>query len=208
MKRFVFALLLCLILPVSVPAADIKAALVEVFGHEGGLQCDRDDPGNWTGGVIGKGRAGCTKYGIATNTYPHEDIRNLSLERAGELYKRDFWDQLRLSEVRSQINATEIFDAAVNQGAGTLARRMQEAVNLSNESSDDITVDGAVGPLTIAKLNAVNQPLLYVNLVGLRYERYHAIAVKNPRMMKYFKSWLFRVKANVTKAVHTIEARR
>ena len=40
-------------------AADINKALVVVFGHEGGLQCDRNDPGNWTGGKVGVGRAGC-----------------------------------------------------------------------------------------------------------------------------------------------------
>jgi len=66
--RIIFALLFALTLSVPAFAADIQKSLTVVFGHEGGLQCDYSDPGNWTGGKVGVGRHGCTKYGIATNT--------------------------------------------------------------------------------------------------------------------------------------------
>ena len=41
-----------------------------VIGHEGGLVDNHADPG------------GLTKYGISQRSYPGEDIRNLTLERA------------------------------------------------------------------------------------------------------------------------------
>jgi hypothetical protein len=35
---------------------------------------DERDPGNWTGGAIGKGELRGTKWGISAQTYPQIDI--------------------------------------------------------------------------------------------------------------------------------------
>ena len=52
-------------------------AFRRLIGHEGGYSTDRRDPGNWTGGKVGVGVLKGTKYGIAANTYPNLDIKNL-----------------------------------------------------------------------------------------------------------------------------------
>ena len=65
-------------------------AFKTVIGHEGGFTQNPKDTGNWTLGKVGAGINKGTKYGIAANTYPNEDIKNLTLERAKQLYKRDF----------------------------------------------------------------------------------------------------------------------
>lgn len=127
MKTFNLFLVL-LLLSVNCFAADVDKALVVVFGHEGGLQCDKNDPGNWTGGKVGKGKQGCTKFGIATNTFPKEDIKHLTLERASKLYYDNFWKPLNLDLMKSQGLATEIFDTAVNCGEGTSAKMPNQAV--------------------------------------------------------------------------------
>jgi len=74
-------------------------------GEEGGYVNDPRDPG------------GETKYGISKRAYPDEDIQNLSLERAKELYRRDYWDALGLDGSPWNI-AYPLFDCAVNQGPG------------------------------------------------------------------------------------------
>jgi len=51
-----------------------------LIGHEGGYSDDRNDPGNWTGGKVGVGELLGTKYGVAANSYPMEDIQGLTLE--------------------------------------------------------------------------------------------------------------------------------
>ena len=187
-------------------AADLAPALVETFGHEGGLQCDKADPGNYTGGRVGVGRHGCTKFGIATNTYPNEDIRKLTLDRAAYLYRRDFWSIMRGDRIESQILAEEIFDAAVNQGIRTAIRNAQLAVNLAYFPASPVAVDGVMGPATLARLNGSRQDAVYVNLIGLRYGRYYSIASRNPKMMPYFRSWIIRIKNNVHRAVHDYDA--
>jgi len=196
--HIIFALLFALTLSAPAFAADIQKSLTVVFGHEGGLQCDRNDPGNWTGGKVGAGRHGCTKYGIATNTYPLEDIRHLTLKRAGELYKRDFWNPLHLSELKSQGIATEIFDTAVNCGVGMSGRIVQRVCNHLNGRGKDYPVNGRIDAETVRWINQYTRPRpnrvrFYKLLNGYQLGRYLDIIDKNPRMDKYLNSWLGRV---------------
>lgn len=199
------SLLLCTTL---LYAADCDKALTVTFGHEGGYQCMRSDSGNWTGGKIGQGELKGTKYGIAANSYPHEDIKNLSLQRAAYLYGRDFWKPLGLDKVRSQINANEVFDGAVNMGAGTEARILQRAINYAGWPKRPLPVDGVIGPATIERMNGVDQISLYCHLIGLRYGRYEAIVKGDPVKEQFFRTWVYRIKDNVRAAVLEVEARK
>jgi lysozyme family protein len=179
-------------------AADIQKALTVVFGYEGGLQCDPSDPGNWTGGRVGVGRQGCTKFGIATNTYPRLDIHNMTIKQAAALYQRDFWNPLRLSELKSQGLATEIFDTAVNCGVGMSGRVVQRCCNHLNGRGKDFPVDGRITPETIAWINwytteKANRLRFYKLLNGYQLGRYLDIVDRNPRMDRYLSSWLSRV---------------
>jgi lysozyme family protein len=91
-----------------------------VVGAEGVYSDDPTDPGNWTGGIVdgvGQGEFKGTKYGISAKSYPTLDIRNLTLAQAKEIYKRDYWDRIRL-DVRPYGAAICLFDCAVNQGVG------------------------------------------------------------------------------------------
>jgi len=70
---------------------------------EGGYVNDPSDPG------------GETKYGISKKAYPDEDIKNLTMDRAKELYKRDYWDAAGCDSLPEGIDICT-FDTAVNCG--------------------------------------------------------------------------------------------
>lgn len=202
MKRFILTLSLVFFLVGVSSAADIKPALRNTFGHEGGFQADPGDSGNYVDGrLVG------TKFGIAAASYPREDIRNLTLERAAEIYQRDFWGASRCDEWRSQIIADNYFDAAVNLGQGTAARILQRAINYAGFPRQKILVDGKIGPVTVARLNAVDQPALYVHLIGLIHGRYVQVVDANPRKERYMRTWAYRVKGNVQRSVHQYEVK-
>lgn len=162
--------------------ADIKKALVKLFGVEGGYVNDPDDNG------------GETKFGICKRSYPSENIKALTLERAAVIYERDFWNPLSLSGINNQVIAEEVFDTAVNCGVKIGARILQEAINLSNYPEPDITVDMQIGPATIAAVNNHKSiKALYKALNGLQFMRYVGIIRENPKQEKFFRSWASRV---------------
>lgn len=118
-----------------------------VVGHEGGLSLDRNDRGNWTSGKIGVGSLNGTKYGISAMAYPHVDIRNLTLQDAKDIYRRDYWNKCRCDDLPKAIDYL-VFDAAVNHGNSRSARFLQTAVGANP--------DGIIGEKTVAKVNAKN----------------------------------------------------
>lgn len=162
--------------------ADINKALAKVFGIEGGYVFDKDDPG------------GETKYGICKRSYPHINIKLLTLEKAAAIYLKDFWSPLGLDRIENQTIAEEVFDTAVNCGRSAAAKMLQEAINLTAYPEKEIVVDGQIGPITIGKVNGHNSPIsLYKALNGLQVEHYMKIVRNRPIMKRFFRGWLKRV---------------
>jgi lysozyme family protein len=173
--------------------AYIKVALRTVFGNEGGFQDDPDDNGNWTGDKCGEGILKGTKFGISGHSYPHLDIKNLTIERAAKIYEVDFWRPLRLNEVWEQKVATEIFDTAVNCGIITAIKIWQRAINIANYPNKDLVVDGIVGEKTLDATNHFQRlSILMKSLNGFQFMRYHEIIEKNPKKEKFAASWISR----------------
>lgn len=133
-----------------------QRSMQRVRGHEGGFQDDSRDRGNWTSGVIGKGELKGTKYGISAMTYPAEDIKNMSFERACELYYRDWWIPLNLNRFPAVLRY-QLLDGAIHHGQHSTNRLLQRAVGAVD--------DGVVGPKTIAAVGSVEPqdlPLLFL----------------------------------------------
>ena len=122
-------------------------AFERVIGHERGYVDDPDDPG------------GETKYGISKRSYPGEDIAGLTLDRAMEIYKRDYWDLCRCDELPDGVDFL-VFDAAVNSGVHRSVQWLQEAVGA--------TMDGVLGPRTLAAVASLSSFLVAARLCGVR----------------------------------------
>lgn len=103
---------------------------------EGGYANDPNDPG------------GETKYGISKRAYPNEDIKNLTVRRAKEIYHSDYWNPTagRIYDTAPNF-ATLLFDTAVNMGTGHAAQALQGLVHT--------TQDGVIGAKTLAALQSV-----------------------------------------------------
>lgn len=84
---------------------------------DGGWTINRNDRGNWTGGAVGKGVLKGTKFGIAANTYPHIDIKNLTREQADAIYIRDYWAWAWGDAWPTGLDQVT-YDATVNSGSG------------------------------------------------------------------------------------------
>lgn len=93
-------------------------ALELAFGftlpHEGGYVNDPKDPG------------GETKFGISKRSYPSLDIKNLTLEKAKEIYIRDYWNELSCNTFTTSL-AIAAFDTAVLCGVSRTRRWLKES---------------------------------------------------------------------------------
>ena len=118
-----------------------EQAFAIVVGHEGGFDTTRADPGNWTGGAVGRGALRGTKFGISAAAYPAVDIASLTADDAAAIYRRDYWVRIRGDDLSPAL-ALLVFDAAVNNGVRRAAGWLQEAVGA--------VVDGEIGNETIA----------------------------------------------------------
>ncbi len=121
------------------------------LGAEGGYSNNAGDPGNWTGGAVGRGELKGTKFGVSASAYPKLDIVNLTQQQAEDIYRRDYWTALRGDELPLPV-AMVAFDAAVNAGPRRAITWLQRAAGQPS--------DGVLGPATLAALNSGNAVLL------------------------------------------------
>ena len=101
--------------------------------NEGGYVNDPDDPG------------GETKFGICKRSYPNEDISNLTIDRAKEIYRRDFWLKAKCDKYPDALSVA-VFDYAVNSGVKRAVKDLQFALG--------VPADGAAGNQTIGAVNS------------------------------------------------------
>lgn len=116
-----------------------------VVGEEGGFTQLPADPGNWTGGAVGRGVCRGTRWGISAASYPGLDIATLTLDDAQAIYRRDYWAAVQGDRLPPPL-ALLVFDAAVNNGVGRSIGWLQRAVGVAE--------DGKLGPRTLAAVAA------------------------------------------------------
>lgn len=107
-------------------------AFAAVIGEEGGYVNDSEDAG------------GETKFGISKAAFPEIDIKNLTLDQAKDLYRKNYWTPILGDAMRPKM-ALAVFDFAVNAGVSASVKTLQRVIGV-----DD---DGKVGPGTLAAAN-------------------------------------------------------
>lgn len=167
-------------------------AFDRLLGHEGEFQNDPNDRGNWTTGKIGQGQNKGTKYGISAMSYPGEDIVNLTIGRAKEIYRRDFWGPAGCDIVPEAVKFP-LFDAAVHTSAPgrptTAIRMLQRALGVKD--------DGIIGPVTMQAISNVHPYRLAMRFHGQRLDHLN----NNPdQWARFGRGWAQRIAENLMEA--------
>ena len=145
-----------------------------VLEHEGGYVNDPKDPG------------GETNYGIAKRSHPDVDIKNLTKEGAKEIYKEVYWDKNKVESLPEELWHI-YFDMCVNQGKSRAVKIIQRAVNGKGGS---LTVDGGMGPMTIAAIGKSRVELDRVRAYRVKY--YADLVTKKPDLERFYFGWFKR----------------
>lgn len=170
-----------------------EEAFRRVVMVEGGYSDHPSDTG-------GKTQFGITEAVARANGYAG-DMRVLPLATAKTIYKRQYWDTLRLDDVDAIAPrvADELFDTAVNMGVGIAGRFLQRVLNALNRGGadyQDAVIDGVVGPMTVHSLRAYIQrrgregeTVLLRALNALQGTRYIEISEGRPQNEAFTYGW-------------------
>ena|ERR1700675_2670071 len=144
-------------------------AIPTVLNNEGGYVFDPADPG------------GETKFGISKHSYPNLDIKNLTVEDAVAIYRRDFW---MFDGVNDQTLATKIFDTYVNE-EHTGIRILQQCLYMPS-------IDGIWGTHTCGAVNSASPVGLLITYREALAQHYRNVVLANPAEAKFLNGWLRR----------------
>lgn len=169
-----------------------ELAIETVLEHEGFYSNDPDD------------RGGPTKYGISLRylkltgqgdfnqdgDIDEQDVKQMTLQKAKQLYYKDWWVRYGYHRIRHQGVATKVFDLAVNMGAKQAHKRVQRAVWAVMGEPDCLQDDGILGPVTLKAINGIEGKQL---LPPLRSEA--AGFYRSLNQPKFLRGWLNRAYA-------------
>jgi lysozyme family protein len=151
--------------------------------YEGGFTANKADPGNWTGGKVGKGELKGTNMGVSAAAFPNLDIKNLTEAQAMTIYQKQYWDAVRADDLPAGVDLGA-WDYGVNSGPGRSIRDLQAVAG--------VVVDGKIGPATIAAVAQLDGVGVIQKLCARRLGYMQGLKVWNA----FKKGWSARV-ANV-----------
>jgi lysozyme family protein len=153
-----------------------KNAFALILKQEGGYVRDPND------------RGGETKYGISKRSYPHLNIKNLSIEAAQKIYYLDFWLKQKCRQLEEPL-ALKLFSFSVNMGNKQAALLLQKSLNILGNSLKE---DGIIGPKTLEAAQKAPKNLLDIFKVqaGCFYKD---LVSRDPSQARFLNGWLHRV---------------
>jgi len=151
---------------------NFDAAFEKLIGHEGGYVDHPNDPGK------------ATKFGISQRAHPTEDIKGMTLERAKQIYARDYWGPAGCDAVPDGIKF-DLFDMAVNSGVKPAVKTLQEAAGAFP--------DGVLGPRTLQSISSLPAPRLAARFNGFRL----AFMADLPTWPAFGRGWARRIASNL-----------
>ena len=145
---------------------------------------------------------GPTKYGITLQNLGRwneskaipiptaNDVMNLTITEAIQIYHAFFWNPLSLDQIVDQRVATAIFDMGVNMGPGKSAEIAQAVAG--------VKADGALGPHSVAAINAKPSRQFLADFIAQIQDHYVELVLAKPDKIVFLKGWLSRSQKLIT----------
>ena len=166
--------------------ADYKKLIPFILRWEGGFANDPADRGGATmkGITIGTFTTYRKSKGKPTPTVT--DLKNISDQEWGDVFKSLFWDKWCADNIKSQSVANILVDWVWASGKYgiTIPQRIL-----------GVAQDGVVGPKTLEALNARDADKLFAQLKQARINFVETIVKRNPSQKKFINGWKRRIYA-------------
>lgn len=152
----------------------IDTLLDEIVAREGAK--DTNDPAD---------SGGRTKYGISEKYHPEAwKDGPPTEEEAKDIFLKHYIIAPGIHKVTPDYLMNFVADIAVLSGPNTAIQQLQKALG--------VTVDGDLGPETLAALSSRNPEVTLVKLVKIRVLALVRLAQKRPKDLKWLFGWVTR----------------
>jgi lysozyme family protein len=138
-------------------------------------------------------RGGATRFGVTQRVYdgfrqrrgqPLQSVKFIAMDEVRAIYTRGYWAPVHGDRMPAPLDLV-LFDTGVLMGVGRAVRFLQEALG--------VAADGAVGPQTLAALQAARPDAVARKVMELREARLRRIVENNPSQGKFLRGWLNRL---------------
>jgi len=161
--------------------------LKTILHHEGGYVNHPKDPG------------GETNLGVTKRVYQEhggtKDMKDLLVEDVAPIYKKGYWDRMKGDDLPGGLDLC-VFDFGVNAGPSRAAKFLQSMIGT--------TVDGGIGPNTLAKVEEyvreTGEHESVKNYQEMRQKYYERL----PTFATFGKGWTRRVEETTKLALDII----
>lgn len=139
-------------------------------------------------------RGGPTNYGITQRVYSDwlaskgqqfRHVRSMTKVEARQIYFELYWKNSRANDLPASVREVH-FDAAINHGVRRAALLLQAAAAA--------TQDGVIGPKTLAAVAAMDEDLLLMRYLVMRYRFYGDIIKRDRKQLSFITGWLDRLR--------------
>lgn len=136
----------------------------------------------WEGGYVNhpSDPGGETNFGISKRSFPHLDIKNLTKQQASNIYRANYWNPIKGSQMPYPI-ALFVFDLAVNSGPARARKMLQQCLG--------VAADGVIGPITLRAANEVDQRHFVEKFHAMRESFYRGLSTWET----FGKGWMNRI---------------
>jgi lysozyme family protein len=157
---------------------------------------------SWEGGYVNDpvDKGGATNMGVTIATWRNvgydkdgdgdidvDDLKLLSKDDVlNRVLKPHYWDKWKADQIKSQSVANILVDWVWGSGANGI-KLPQKLLGL--------TVDGIVGPKTLAAVNASDSLVLFNTIKAEREAFLYRIVERDPTQKRFIKGWLNRLNA-------------
>lgn len=169
--------------------ADFYQFFPSLLRNEGGWVDDPADPGGATNKGITFGTFKIFSEKILSLEPTLQNLRRLSNEQAGRIYKTEYWDALRADDISHQLLANIVFDFYVNAGSHATTILLQ-VLNHAGANLHGIT---RITPKVIEVMNKMDLSEIYMEYKHARIGYYKTLAHEHPPLRRFLRGWINRV---------------
>ncbi len=166
-------------------ATNFDRAFTYTVGNEGNYSNDAHDSGGPT-------KYGITQHDLSVFLGHHasvQEVKDMPLATAKAIYQRSYWNALSLDKIDDYGKAACMFDIGVVRGIGVPPKYAQQ---ICNQHGAHLTLDGHIGPLSLAAINEVPQAAFIRDFSVKTEAGFRAIVARNPSQHVFLNGWVNR----------------